>query len=123
MRSTDTLPYRRIAPEGTTAPRRTASAGSRRRVAVRRGRRRLRMLVLLLVGALIGVGCIVVSGWQTGDRRTPSVRWPAVGEAAVTTSDVEHVAASPGQDPVPIASVAKLMTAYVVLRRHPLDVG
>jgi serine-type D-Ala-D-Ala carboxypeptidase (penicillin-binding protein 5/6) len=123
MRSTDTLPYRRLAPEGTAAPGRTPSPGSRRRVAVRRGRRRLRMLVLLLVGALIGVGCIVVSGWQTADQRTPSVRWPALGQAAVTTSDVEHVTASPGQDPVPIASVAKLMTAYVVLRRHPLDVG
>lgn len=123
MRSTDTLPYRRTAPHGTTAPHRTTSPGPRRRVVVRRSRRRLRAFVLLLVGTLTGIGCIVVSDWQTRDQGTPSVRWPAVGQAAVTTSDVEHAAAGPGQEPVPIASVAKLMTAYVVLRQHPLDLG
>jgi D-alanyl-D-alanine carboxypeptidase (penicillin-binding protein 5/6) len=32
-------------------------------------------------------------------------------------------AASPHQEPVPIASVAKVMTAYVVLEHHPLRAG
>jgi D-alanyl-D-alanine carboxypeptidase (penicillin-binding protein 5/6) len=32
-------------------------------------------------------------------------------------------AVSPHQRPVPIASVAKVMTAYVVLQHHPLDAG
>ncbi len=34
-----------------------------------------------------------------------------------------QIQAGPDQHPVPIASVAKVMTAYVVLRDHPLQVG
>jgi D-alanyl-D-alanine carboxypeptidase (penicillin-binding protein 5/6) len=125
MSPTDTLPYRRTVPGGTTAPRSTAARPRTqpRRVVVRRQRRRLRVFVLLLIGALIGIGCVAVSSWQTSGQDTRSLRWPAVGQAAITTSDSAHLAASPGQEPVPIASVAKLMTAYVVLRDHPLAAG
>jgi D-alanyl-D-alanine carboxypeptidase (penicillin-binding protein 5/6) len=62
----------------------------------------------------------------------PAFPWPAVGQAAVDVVDVGRVGAS-GMSPVaatgaphgavPIASVAKTMTAYVVLVGRPLQPG
>ena len=49
----------------------------------------------------------------------PSVAWPAFGQAAVQIGQSE-IQAGPNQHPASIASVAKVMTAYVVLRDHPL---
>lgn len=51
-----------------------------------------------------------------------SVSWPAEGQAAVTV-DSSHLLSTPGQTAVPIASVAKVMTAYLVLATHPLRNG
>lgn len=48
-----------------------------------------------------------------------SVRWPRRGQAALAIGD-GRPAASPHEQPVPIASVAKVMTAYLVLERYPL---
>jgi serine-type D-Ala-D-Ala carboxypeptidase (penicillin-binding protein 5/6) len=52
----------------------------------------------------------------------PSTVWPAQGQAAVKIGQ-SQVHAGPNQHPAPIASVAKVMTAYLVLRDHPLQVG
>jgi serine-type D-Ala-D-Ala carboxypeptidase (penicillin-binding protein 5/6) len=52
----------------------------------------------------------------------PSTVWPASGQAAVQVGQLQ-VQAGPNQDPAPIASVAKVMTAYLVLRDHPLAPG
>jgi serine-type D-Ala-D-Ala carboxypeptidase (penicillin-binding protein 5/6) len=52
----------------------------------------------------------------------PSTVWPAYGQAAVRIGQ-SQVQAGPNQSPAPIASVAKVMTAYLVLRDHPLQVG
>jgi serine-type D-Ala-D-Ala carboxypeptidase (penicillin-binding protein 5/6) len=49
--------------------------------------------------------------------------WPAEGEAAVAVEGLGSVGASGGQTPVPIASVAKVMTAYLTLKQHPLAPG
>jgi serine-type D-Ala-D-Ala carboxypeptidase (penicillin-binding protein 5/6) len=49
----------------------------------------------------------------------PGTVWPAHGQAAVQIG-TSPIHAGPGQHPAPIASVAKVMTAYVVLRDHPL---
>lgn len=48
--------------------------------------------------------------------------WPLVGSAAIDIP-VLGVAESWHQDVVPIASLTKLMTAYVVLRKFPLEKG
>jgi serine-type D-Ala-D-Ala carboxypeptidase (penicillin-binding protein 5/6) len=50
---------------------------------------------------------------------TSHVIWPQQGQAALALGDGQIVA-SPDQRPVPIASVAKVMTAYLVLREYPL---
>jgi D-alanyl-D-alanine carboxypeptidase (penicillin-binding protein 5/6) len=50
----------------------------------------------------------------------PRVSWPPTGQAAVAVQGVGVLGSSGAQRPVPIASVAKVMTALVVLRDHPL---
>jgi len=49
--------------------------------------------------------------------------WPADGQAAFVRIGESQIHAGPNQHPAPIASVAKVMTAYVVLRDHPLRPG
>lgn len=63
---------------------------------------------------LIGSARTVVPG------ALPRMPWPAKGEAAVGVQGSGIVAASRRQTSVPIASVTKVMTAYLVLRDHPL---
>jgi D-alanyl-D-alanine carboxypeptidase (penicillin-binding protein 5/6) len=48
--------------------------------------------------------------------------WPADGQAAVQIGQ-SQVQAGPNQHAAAIASVAKVMTAYLVLREHPLQPG
>src|SRR5207248_4794713 len=52
----------------------------------------------------------------------PSTVWPAHGQAAVQIGQ-SQVHAGPNQHPAAIASLAKVMTAYLVLRDHPLRLG
>jgi serine-type D-Ala-D-Ala carboxypeptidase (penicillin-binding protein 5/6) len=53
----------------------------------------------------------------------PSSVWPASGQAAFVQTGQPQVQAGPNQHVAPIASVAKVMTAYLVLRDHPLRPG
>jgi D-alanyl-D-alanine carboxypeptidase (penicillin-binding protein 5/6) len=46
--------------------------------------------------------------------------FPTTGEGAVAIPSVGVVEASGAEKPVPVASLTKLMTAYIVLRDHPL---
>jgi D-alanyl-D-alanine carboxypeptidase (penicillin-binding protein 5/6) len=48
-----------------------------------------------------------------------SVRWPRRGQAALVVG-TDRPAASPHEQPVPIASLAKVMTAYLTLEHYPL---
>jgi D-alanyl-D-alanine carboxypeptidase (penicillin-binding protein 5/6) len=93
------------------------------------------------LGALLALGLILAAvgaGLAGLLRRVPAVRlvaadargrsparslrlrWPATGEAAVVVPGVGVLGSRHGDRTVPIASVAKVMTAYVVLRDHPL---
>ncbi|WP_345406920.1 serine hydrolase [Nonomuraea salmonea] len=71
-----------------------------------------RIVMLVLVCALSGCG--VASGTDV------PLPWPDEGQAAVEVVGVGRLGSSGGAEPVPIASVTKVMTAYVLLRRHPL---
>ncbi|MCL4422198.1 MAG: D-alanyl-D-alanine carboxypeptidase [Actinobacteria bacterium] len=53
----------------------------------------------------------------------PSMPWPTQGEATVEVNGVGSFGSSGGETPEPIASVAKMMTALVVLTDHPLTLG
>jgi serine-type D-Ala-D-Ala carboxypeptidase (penicillin-binding protein 5/6) len=53
----------------------------------------------------------------------PRPAWPARAQAAVGLPGVGLLGTHGGGRPVPIASLAKIMTAWVVLRDHPLPAG
>ncbi|MFD5441482.1 D-alanyl-D-alanine carboxypeptidase [Streptomyces tendae] len=53
----------------------------------------------------------------------PEIPWPSSGQAALDVQGIGTFGSSGDQKPVPIASVAKVMTAYVILRDHPLKSG
>jgi D-alanyl-D-alanine carboxypeptidase (penicillin-binding protein 5/6) len=55
--------------------------------------------------------------------RVDTLPWPGVGQAALYLSGFGWLGASADQTSVPIASVAKVMTALVILRAHPLQLG
>jgi D-alanyl-D-alanine carboxypeptidase (penicillin-binding protein 5/6) len=56
-----------------------------------------------------------------GKPFTPA--WPNEGEATVAVEGVGSLGSTGGQKPVPIASVAKVMTAYLTLKKFPLAPG
>jgi D-alanyl-D-alanine carboxypeptidase (penicillin-binding protein 5/6) len=103
--------------------------------------RRLRTYVLrsafVLLLVLIGVGAgfqwsrpipaaTFHSAGLTSVRlpgKSPSLPWPTTGSAALSMEGLGSLGQFGGDRPVPIASITKVMTAYVVLRDHPLDAG
>ncbi|MGW6397176.1 D-alanyl-D-alanine carboxypeptidase [Streptomyces sp. NPDC055134] len=52
-----------------------------------------------------------------------SLPWPAEGQGSMDVSGIGSMDQFGEQKPVPIGSVAKAMTAYVVLKDHPLQPG
>ncbi len=57
-------------------------------------------------------------------QSTPvSLPWPGIGQAAVAIPSIGVDTASAPEKPQPVASLTKLMTAYVVLHDHPLKMG
>ncbi|MFI9081504.1 D-alanyl-D-alanine carboxypeptidase family protein [Streptomyces sioyaensis] len=57
----------------------------------------------------------------TFEGSPPAPAWPVEGQAAVEVEGVGTVGAHGTQTPAPVASMAKVMTAYAVLRDHPLE--
>jgi D-alanyl-D-alanine carboxypeptidase (penicillin-binding protein 5/6) len=53
----------------------------------------------------------------------PNTVWPAYGQAAFVQTGQSQIQVGPNQHAAPIASVAKVMTAYLVLRDQPLQLG
>lgn len=52
-----------------------------------------------------------------------TIAWPASGVSAAGISGTGVLPGPGASQPVPIASVAKVMTAYIILRDHPLGPG
>ncbi|MFJ8313094.1 serine hydrolase [Streptomyces sp. NPDC094147] len=51
---------------------------------------------------------------------TLGLPWPAEGQSAVAVDGVGSLGTHGEQKPAPLASVAKTMTAYVILKEHPI---
>ncbi|MFD8911291.1 D-alanyl-D-alanine carboxypeptidase [Streptomyces sp. NPDC059575] len=51
------------------------------------------------------------------------IPWPAGGQAALDVQGIGSFGSSGSDKPVPTASVAKVMTAYLILHDHPLKSG
>lgn len=65
-----------------------------------------------------------VPGSFTIPGTAPSIPWPSSGQAAVEIQGVGSLGTSGHVNtPVPIASVTKTMTAYLILADHPLTAG
>lgn len=52
--------------------------------------------------------------------RSLHLPWPREGQASVAVEGIGSLGTRGEQKPVPIASVTKVMTAYVILRDHPM---
>ncbi|MCX5122094.1 D-alanyl-D-alanine carboxypeptidase [Micromonospora sp. NBC_00362] len=55
--------------------------------------------------------------------KAPPLSWPRAGQGMISVGGLGTLGAFGGSKPVPIASVTKVMTAYVILTEHPLAVG
>jgi D-alanyl-D-alanine carboxypeptidase (penicillin-binding protein 5/6) len=100
----------------------------------RRGRRRAFLLVLLLlvvaIGAFVGVRLSTpepapaVTSALTRTVQVPAAAvtlpWPTTGQGAIAVPSIGVTVASGPEKAAPVASLTKLMTAYVVLHDHPL---
>jgi D-alanyl-D-alanine carboxypeptidase (penicillin-binding protein 5/6) len=51
----------------------------------------------------------------------PTLPWPATGQGAIAVPGRGLLMQSGPETPVPVASLTKIMTAYLVLRDHPLS--
>ncbi|HJP75817.1 MAG TPA: D-alanyl-D-alanine carboxypeptidase [Pseudonocardiaceae bacterium] len=84
------------------------------------------MLLIAVVVVALGVGGLFVARAMSapsvvrGTVQLPNLPWPGEGQAAAEVEGLGTLGTSGTQTPVPIASVTKVMTAYVVLRDHPL---
>lgn len=85
-------------------------------------------ILLLLVGGFTGVQLlrplpapklVAAETGHTIDGQF-SIPWPAKGQGAVRIPGSGEIGTFGEQKPVPTASVAKVMTAYVILKNHPL---
>ena len=89
-------------------------------VAVVVGCRRRRALVRPPPGPVVRV---TASAIAVVPGSAPALPWPAAGQSAVAVPALGSEPESGPETPVPIASLTKIMTAYVILRDHPLAPG
>ncbi|MGW1867297.1 D-alanyl-D-alanine carboxypeptidase [Streptomyces mauvecolor] len=60
---------------------------------------------------------------HTADGGVLSLPWPTEGQAVVDIDGLGRMGSYGEMKPLPIGSVAKVMTAYLILRDHPLKAG
>jgi D-alanyl-D-alanine carboxypeptidase (penicillin-binding protein 5/6) len=78
------------------------------------------VVVALGVGGLFVARAVSAPSIVQGAVPLRNLPWPAEGQAAAEVEGLGSLGTSGAQAPVPIASVTKVMTAYVVLHDHPL---
>jgi len=131
--------FRPGAASGSSLLRRGADSPAPRPGSSRRGRKlRSRALIagtVILVAAVAWVAVqllrpvppMTLAASATTVQALPGVAprpdWPGQAEAAVGLPGIGLLGIHGGSQPVPIASLAKIMTAYVVLSGHPLSAG
>jgi D-alanyl-D-alanine carboxypeptidase (penicillin-binding protein 5/6) len=92
------------------------------------------LALLLLGGALYTVAPLrhplptptvelVVPASMTIPGTAPQLPWPRSGQAMISIAGLGTLGTSGGSKPLPIGSVTKVMTAYVILTEHPLAAG
>jgi D-alanyl-D-alanine carboxypeptidase (penicillin-binding protein 5/6) len=66
---------------------------------------------------------ITLPAWHAVAPGDPALPWPSAGESAVAVPSVGYAAQSGPEHAAPVASMTKVMTAYVILHDHPLATG
>ena len=94
-----------------------------RRIRIRKARVAGLLVAVAAITAALGHQLLASSTVASSVEAVPRTVWPAYGQAAFVQSGQSQVNVGPNQHAAPIASVAKLMTAYLVLRDHPLRIG
>jgi D-alanyl-D-alanine carboxypeptidase (penicillin-binding protein 5/6) len=93
------------------------------RTAARRTRSTALVVAVACLAPLLAAAAFAAARHSPSDKGSADVvpiRWPLRGQAAFVLGN-GRPAASPHERPVPIASLAKVMTAYLTLRRYPLS--
>ncbi|MFI6471883.1 serine hydrolase [Streptomyces sp. NPDC050516] len=86
------------------------------------------VLLLLIVFAVVQIMrplpepklTLTSAATYTFDGGALNLPWPAEGQSAVSVDGVGSLGTHGEQKPAPLASVAKTMTAYVILKGHPI---
>jgi serine-type D-Ala-D-Ala carboxypeptidase (penicillin-binding protein 5/6) len=89
------------------------------------GRRRRRLLLGAVLALFLGATAFAAPRHLLNDKYRTYLStdgWPRRGQGAYVLGD-GRPAVSPHERPVPIASLAKVMTAYLVLKHYPLHAG
>jgi len=98
---------------------------------------RLLAVLLIVLVLLAGAGAVkaavaappaltldrVLPGTMALPGAAPKPAWPATGEAAIEVEGLPSLGSSGPATPLPIASLAKVMTAYLVLKDSPVPAG
>jgi serine-type D-Ala-D-Ala carboxypeptidase (penicillin-binding protein 5/6) len=88
-------------------------------------RRRRRVLLAAMLAVFLAGTAFALPHHLRGDKTRSYLStdgWPRRGQGAYVLGN-SRPAASPHEEPVPIASLAKVMTAYLVLKHYPLRDG
>jgi D-alanyl-D-alanine carboxypeptidase (penicillin-binding protein 5/6) len=96
----------------------------------------MRRLAILFVAVIVVVGALGAWNYfrptpavvataslhaqETVQGTAPPIKWPSAGSAAIGASGLGFIASSGNEKPVAAASVAKVMTALVILTDKPL---
>jgi D-alanyl-D-alanine carboxypeptidase (penicillin-binding protein 5/6) len=91
--------------------------------ATRHGRRRRRVLITAIILCVLAVAAVLMARRLLDDKDRAylsSNGWPQRGQGAYVLGS-GRMAVSPDERPVPIASLAKVMTAYLVLKHYPMN--
>ncbi|MEU9021911.1 hypothetical protein [Actinomadura sp. NPDC048394] len=123
-------PWEVAAPQAPAPPQPIAEAERRPK------RRRLAIVLVAALVLIVGVAAgqlirpvpdptvkLSLASSHVFQGAAPSLPWPAVGQSTVYVDGLGTMGSSGGSAPTPTASVAKVMTAYVYLRDHPLKSG
>jgi D-alanyl-D-alanine carboxypeptidase (penicillin-binding protein 5/6) len=82
------------------------------------------LALLLLTAPFLAGRYLLEGGGGTSGAASHTLlsaaRWPGSGQGAIAVGG-GRPAVSPGEEPAPIASLAKVMTAYLTLERYPLS--
>ncbi|MEW2358111.1 hypothetical protein [Spirillospora sp. NPDC029432] len=91
------------------------------------------VVLLVVAGAVAGqllrplpdptVRLTIPTSSHTFPGAAPTLPWPVQGQSALYVEGLGMMGSSGGTVPTPTASVAKVMTAYVFLKEHPLATG